>query len=127
MSLLLIGPVLASGRLALEGNSSWIEYPAIHHVALDGLSLCGDPLTFLTPIVTLVSWKHIQNRVKEFYAFLLALLFGVLGVFVAQDLFLFFVFWEFRWCPCISWWASGADKRIYAAVSSSSTPWPARR
>jgi NADH-quinone oxidoreductase subunit M len=119
-SLLLIGPVQATpGRLALEGNSSWIEYPAIrYHVALDGLSLWLVILsTFLTPIVTLVSWKYIQNRVKEFYAFLLALLLGVLGVFVAQDLFLFFVFWEISLVPMyflVGIW--GHDKRIYAAV-----------
>ncbi len=119
-SLLLIGPVLASpGRLALEGNSPWIEYPAIrYHVGLDGLSLWLVILsTFLTPIVTIVSWKYIQNRVREFYAFLLALLFGVLGVFIAQDLFLFFVFWEISLVPMyflVGIW--GHDKRIYAAL-----------
>ena len=119
-SLLLIGPVLASpGRLVLEGNSPWIEYPAIrYHVALDGLSLWLVVLsTFLTPIVALVSWKYIQNRVKEFYAFLLALLLGVLGVFIAQDLFLFFVFWEISLVPMyflVGIW--GHDKRIYAAL-----------
>lgn len=120
LSLLLIGPVLAHpGQLVLETNAPWIEYPAIrYHVGLDGLSLWLVVLsTLLTPIVTLVSWRYIQSRVKEFYAFLLALLFGVMGVFVAQDLFLFFVFWEISLVPMyflIGIW--GHDKRIYAAL-----------
>lgn len=120
LSLGLIGPVLAHPQgLSFETNSQWIEYPSIrYHVGLDGLSLWLVILsTFLTPIVILVSWKHIQKRVKEFYAFLLFLLFGVLGVFVALDLFLFFVFWEVSLVPMyflVGIW--GHDKRIYAAV-----------
>ncbi len=120
LSLGLIGPVQSNpGHMTFETNTQWIEYPSIrYHVGLDGLSLWLVILsTFLTPIVILVSWKYIQNRVKEFYAFLLALLFGVLGVFVALDLFLFFVFWEISLVPMyflVGIW--GHDKRIYAAV-----------
>jgi NADH-quinone oxidoreductase subunit M len=120
LSLGLIGPVLANpGHLTFETNSSWIDYPSIrYHIGLDGLSLWLVILsTFLTPIVILVSWKYIQSRVKEFYAFLLFLLVGVLGVFVAQDLFLFFVFWEISLVPMyflVGIW--GHENRIYAAV-----------
>ncbi len=120
LSLGLIGPVLANpGHYSFETNASWIEYPAIrYHVALDGLSLWLVILsTFLTPIVIAVSWRYIQTRVKEFYAFLLFLLAGVIGVFVSLDLFLFFVFWEVSLVPMyflIGIW--GHDRRIYAAI-----------
>ncbi len=74
----------------------WIPSPEIHfHIAADGVSLWLVLLTtFLTPICVLISWNSIQSRVKEFYAFLLLLEFGLVGVFLAQDLFLFYVFWE---------------------------------
>ena len=65
----------------------------------------------------LVSWKSIDHRVKEFFAFLILLEFGLIGVFVSLDLFLFFVFWEISLVPMyflIGIW--GHDRRIYAAV-----------
>ncbi len=97
----------------------WIESPNIHyHVAVDGLSIWLVILsTFLTPICILISWRYIQTRIKEFYAFLLLLEFGLIGVFVAQDLFLFYVFWEVSLVPMyflIGIW--GHERRIYAAV-----------
>src|SRR5438270_11446325 len=72
---------------------------------------------FLTPLCVLISWRSIQTRAKEFYAFLLLLEFGLIGVFLAQDLFLFYVFWEVSLVPMyflIGIW--GHDRRIYAAV-----------
>lgn len=120
LSLGLIGPTGANaGRYSLETDTVWIEYPAIrYHVGVDGLSLWLIILsTLLTPICVLVSWKHIEDRVKEFHVFLLFLLFGVIGVFAALDLFLFFVFWEVSLVPMyflIGIW--GHDRRIYAAV-----------
>ena len=72
--------------------------------------------TFLTPICILISWKSIQRRVKEFFAFMLLLEFGLTGVFAAQDLFLFYVFWEVSLVPMyflIGIW--GHERRIYAA------------
>jgi len=97
----------------------WISYPPIHyHVGLDGLSLWLVLLTtLLTPISVLVSWKYIDHRVKEFFAFLILLEFALIGVFVALDLFLFFVFWEISLVPMyflIGIW--GHERRIYAAV-----------
>ena len=98
---------------------TWILSPNIHyHVAIDGLSLWLTILaTFLTPICVLLSWNSIQIRVKEYFAFLMALEFGLTGVFAAQDLFLFYVFWEISLVPMyflIGIW--GHDRRIYAAV-----------
>ena len=73
--------------------------------------------TLLTPLCVLVSWRSVQKRVKEFFAFLLLLEFGLIGVFCAFDLFLFFVFWEVSLVPMyflIGVW--GHERRIYAAV-----------
>ncbi len=97
----------------------WISSPDIHFaISVNGVSLWLVLLsTFLTPICILISWRSIQNRVKEFYAFLLLLEFGLVGVFLAQDLFLFYVFWEISLVPMyflVGIW--GHERRIYAAV-----------
>ena len=97
----------------------WIPSPEIHfHIGADGVSLWLLLLTtFLTPICVLISWNSIRNRAKEFFAFLLLLEFGLAGVFIAQDLFLFYVFWEISLVPMyflIGIW--GHERRIYAAV-----------
>jgi NADH-quinone oxidoreductase subunit M len=97
----------------------WITTPNIHFsISVNGVSLWLVLLsTFLTPICVLISWNSIRDRVKEFYAFLLLLEFGLIGVFLAQDLFLFYVFWEVTLVPMyflIGIW--GHDRRIYAAV-----------
>lgn len=97
----------------------WIASPEIHfYLSADGVSLWLLLLsTFLTPICVLISWRSIEKRVKEFYAFLLLLEFGLIGVFIAQDLFLFYVFWEISLVPMyflVGIW--GHERRIYAAV-----------
>jgi NADH-quinone oxidoreductase subunit M len=97
----------------------WMSTPDIHfHIGIDGISLWLVLLsTFLTPICMLVSWRAVEDRVKEFFAFLLLLEFGLVGVFMAQDLFLFYVFWEVSLVPMyflIGIW--GHERRIYAAV-----------
>jgi len=104
---------------AFSTNVSWIAYPPIHyHVGLDGLSLWLVLLTtLLTPIAILVSWNSIDHRAKEFYAWMILLEFGLIGVFVSIDLFLFYVFWEVSLVPMyfiIGIW--GHDRRIYATV-----------
>ncbi|MBI4904327.1 MAG: NADH-quinone oxidoreductase subunit M [Acidobacteria bacterium] len=120
LSLGLTSPFFQSGN----GNwfvtdVPWIQSPEIrYHVGVDGLSIWLVILsTLLTPISILVSWKHIDKRVKEFHAFMLLLEFGLIGVFVAWDLFLFYVFWEVCLVPMyflIGVW--GHERRIYAAV-----------
>jgi NADH-quinone oxidoreductase subunit M len=120
-SLGLIGPYWFASPQGFQfvTDVPWIGTPPIrYHVGLDGLSLWLVILsTFLTPICVLISWKYIDRRVKEFYAFLILLEFGLVGVFVALDLFLFYVFWEVSLVPMyflIGIW--GHDRRIYAAV-----------
>ncbi len=100
-------------------NVVWIANPEIHwHVGIDGLSLWLIVLsTFLTPVAILISWNAIHKQAKEFFAFLLLLEFGLIGVFAAWDLFLFYTFWEVVLVPMyflIGIW--GHDRRIYAAV-----------
>ena len=121
VSLGLIGPYwfASPSGYTFTTNVSWINSPPIrYHVGLDGLSLWLVILTtLLTPISVAVSWKYIDHRVKEFYAFLILLEFGLIGVFIALDLFLFFVFWEISLVPMyflIGIW--GHERRIYAAV-----------
>jgi NADH-quinone oxidoreductase subunit M len=97
----------------------WISSPEIHFaISVNGVSLWLIVLsTFLTPICVLISWNYIHDRMKEFYAFMLLLEFGLIGVFLAQDLFLFYVFWEVALVPMyflVGIW--GYDRRIYAAV-----------
>ena len=97
----------------------WISSMGIqYHVGIDGISLFLVLLTtFLTPIAILSSWNSIDKRVKEYHLFMLLLETGMIGVFVALDLFLFYVFWEVMLVPMyflIGVW--GGQRRIYAAV-----------
>jgi NADH-quinone oxidoreductase subunit M len=89
-----------------------------YHLGIDGLSLLLVLLTaLLTPISILSTWSAIQERVKEFMAFFLLLEVGMLGVFLALDLFLFYIFWEFTLVPMyflIGIW--GGERRMYAAI-----------
>jgi NADH-quinone oxidoreductase subunit M len=108
----------AAGMQFVEQHA-WIVDPPINYtLGVDGLSIILVLLTgFLTPLAVLASWKGIASRVKEFFAFLLALETGMIGVFVALDLILFFVFWETMLIPMyflIGVW--GHERRIYAAV-----------
>jgi NADH-quinone oxidoreductase subunit M len=97
----------------------WIATPLIQfHVGIDGLSLWLVLLTtFLTPLAMLASWRSIEERVKEFFFLMLILETGMIGVFAALDLFLFYVFWEVSLVPMyfiIGVWGHG--RRVYAAL-----------
>ncbi len=96
-------------------DGKWnIEY----HLGLDGISVLLILLTtFLTPISIASTWTAVEERVKEFMIFFLLLEVGMVGVFVAQDLFLFYIFWEFTLVPMyflIGIW--GGPRKIYAAI-----------
>ena len=98
----------------------WISTSRIlilYQVGIDGLSLVLILLTaFLTPLAVLASWP-ITRRLKEFFIMLLVLETGMLGVFIALDLFLFYVFWEVMLIPMyflIGVW--GHERRLYAAI-----------
>jgi len=102
LSLLLIpGVPLGVAGYHLEEFAKWINVPPInYHLGVDGISLFLVILTtFLTLISVVASWKSIERRVKEFFVMLLMLEVGVIGVFFALDLFLFFLFWEVMLIP----------------------------
>ena len=105
--------------MQFEERRTWIEAFGIsYHVGVDGISLLLVLLTtFLMPIAVGASWTYIQTRVKAYHALLLLLATGMLGVFVALDLFVFYVFWEMMLIPMyfvIGIW--GGKERVYAAV-----------
>ncbi len=102
-----------------EQNVPWIPHPNIHyHLGVDGISLWLVVLTtFLMPMCVLISWKSINERVKEFFILMLVLETAMLGVFVALDLFLFYFFWEATLIPmALIIGMYGHGRRIYAAV-----------
>jgi NADH-quinone oxidoreductase subunit M len=111
----------ASPDLQLELEVPWIQvanWDIRYHLGIDGLSILLVLLTtFLTPLSILSTWSAVEERVKDFMVFFLLLEVGMTGVFVAQDLFLFYIFWEFTLVPMyflIGIW--GGPRRMYAAV-----------
>jgi NADH-quinone oxidoreductase subunit M len=107
--------------LQLEAKYAWIHvagWNIYYYLAVDGLSILLVLLTaFLTPISILSTWTAVEDRVKDFMIFFLLLEVGMTGVFLAQDLFLFYIFWEFTLVPMyflIGIW--GGPRRVYAAI-----------
>jgi NADH-quinone oxidoreductase subunit M len=107
--------------LQLVVNLPWIQvagWNIAYHLGVDGLSILLLLLTtFLTPISILSTWTAVEERVKDFMVFFLLLEVGMVGVFLAQDLFMFYVFWEFTLVPMyflIGIW--GGTRRMYAAI-----------
>jgi NADH-quinone oxidoreductase subunit M len=97
----------------------WIPAWGIRYtVGVDGISLFMVLLTaFLVPLAVLGSYRYITTRQRGFYALLLVLTSGMMGVFVALDLFLFYVMWEVMLIPMyfiIGVW--GGERRLYAAI-----------
>jgi NADH-quinone oxidoreductase subunit M len=106
-------------RFQFELNVPWIPTPAIrYHMGVDGISLWLVVLTtFLMPMCVLISWRSVQDRVREFFILLLTLQTALIGVFVALDLFLFYFFWEATLIPmALLIGMYGHERRVYAAV-----------
>jgi NADH-quinone oxidoreductase subunit M len=107
--------------LQLVVNIPWIEVAGLnisYQMGIDGLSILLLLLTtLLTPIAIISTWSAVEERVKDFMIFFLLLEVGMVGVFLALDLFLFYIFWEFTLVPMyflIGIW--GGARRMYAAV-----------
>ena len=97
----------------------WIGWLGVeYHVGVDGISLLLVLLTtFLSAVAILSSYSAITTSVKEYMICMLLLETGMVGVFVALDLVLFYVFWEGMLIPMyflIGIW--GHERRVYAAV-----------
>ncbi len=121
VSLLLPLKFNSSAGLQFEQNVPWIDSFNLgvhYHVGVDGLSLWLVVLTtFLVPLALISSWNSIHFRLREYLISILALETGMIGVFVAMDMFLFYLFWEVMLVPMyflIGVW--GGERRIYAAV-----------
>ncbi len=100
-------------------EARWIDsIGARYIVGVDGISMLLVLLTTLLGfIAVLSSWSAIQDRVKEYYVFLLLLQTGMIGVFISLDFFLFYVFWEVMLVPMyflIGIW--GSARKLYAAI-----------
>lgn len=106
-------------QLQVLSRVSWIESFNIEYsIALDQLSIVLIALTWLLAIIcVLVSWHEIQSNVGFYYFNLLLTIAGIIGVFVAVDMFLFFFFWEVMLLPMtaiIAIW--GHENRQFAAL-----------
>jgi len=118
MILFLLFDPARSGFQLLQ-QAAWIpSFNITYFVGIDGLSLLLIALTtFLTPLALIGTWNSIQHRLKEYTAMVLLLEVGMVGVFAALDLVLFYVFWEAMLIPMyfiIGIW--GGQDRVYAAV-----------
>src|SRR5246500_2926320 len=104
----------------IEGAPNhWIPtIGAGYYLGIDGISFLLIMLTTLLGWISILSsWTAIENRVKEYYVWFLVLQTGMLGVFMALDFFLFFVFWEAMLVPMyllIGIW--GGPRKLYAAI-----------
>ena len=104
----------------IEGApNNWIPSIGAGYVlGIDGISFLLIMLTTLLGWISILSsWTAIENRVKEYYIWFLVLQTGMLGVFMALDFFLFFVFWEAMLVPMyllIGIW--GGPRKLYAAI-----------
>jgi len=104
----------------IEGTvNNWIPSIGAGYVlGIDGISFLLIMLTTLLGWISILSsWTAIEDRVKEYYIWFLVLQTGMLGVFMALDFFLFFVFWEAMLVPMyllIGIW--GGPRKLYAAI-----------
>ena len=105
--------------LQMDQQFDWIPGTNItFHIGVDGISIWLVLLTtFIMPVAILGSFSMVHERLRLYYAFMLLLETAMLGVFFAQDMFLFYIFWELTLIPMyflIGIW--GGEDRIYAAV-----------
>src|SRR3954470_18371137 len=105
--------------MQLASTAPWIPRWGIsYRVGIDGISLFMVLLTtVMMPLSVLASWSSITRKERAFYALMLTLLTGLIGVFISLDLFVFYVFFEVMLIPMyfiIGVW--GGTNRLYAAI-----------
>ncbi len=110
-------PANAGWQAAVD--AAWIPQWGIRFtLGVDGIALMMILLTtFIMPLCVLGSWTSIKMKVHAYFALMLILTSGMLGVFMARDLFLFYVMWEVMLVPMyfiIGIW--GGERRIYASI-----------
>ena len=119
LSLRLLGYDPNGSEFQFREDLPWIDAFGMRYtLGVDGISVVLVLLTTLLSVVAIIySFEPIQTKVKAYYATMLLLMVGMLGVFVSLDLFLFYVFWEVSLFPMyfvIGIW--GGPRRIYATV-----------
>ncbi len=127
--MLVIGLVLGYAQVAVAGANStflfnehltWISALGINYsLGIDGISLLLVALTALLTVVCIAASFRIEQKVKNYMAFMLLLESGIIGVFLSTNLFLFYVFWEVMLIPAYflvgSW---GGERRILDSHSA---------
>ena len=108
-----------TAAMQLASSHAWIPAFGVDYaLGMDGIAMVMVLLTtFTTPLAILGSFNYIKKRQRAFYALMLLLETGMIGVFLATDLILFYVFFELTLVPMyfiVGVW--GGDRRIYAAI-----------
>ncbi len=109
----------ASAAVQWVTKLAWIPSIGVNfHIGMDGISLVLFLLTtFIGFIAVWCSFTAIEERHKEYYIWILVMQFTMLGVFICQDMFLFYLFWELMLVPMyflIAIW--GGPQKLYAAI-----------
>ncbi|MCB9837988.1 MAG: NADH-quinone oxidoreductase subunit M [Phycisphaeraceae bacterium] len=116
--LIWVGYDRAAGGYQMVHDIPWVPAFGIHYtVAVDGVSVVLTMLTALVFFTGVLTMWTLQTRVKEYFAFMAALVFGVFGVFFALDIFAFFFFYEVAvlpMYPLIAVW--GSTRKTYSAM-----------
>src|ERR1700736_5143969 len=107
-----------NGAFLYNEQITWIASLGINYsLGVDGISLLLVTLTTLLTLVCIAASFRIEQKVKNYMAFMLLLECGIIGVFLSSNLFLFYIFWELMLIPAYflvgSW---GGHRRIYAAI-----------
>src|SRR5206468_2154067 len=118
LAVALVGTLKAAAGVNTFCDVAWVPTLGIHyHLAADGISLTLVLLTGVAAVAGILFSWNIEHRAKEFFAFYLALIGGVYGVFLSFDLFLLFVFYEIAIIPKYFLIAIlGSTRREYAAM-----------
>ena len=109
----------ATSNMQFVEQKGWIPSWNVNYiVGVDGISVLLVLLTTLLSVICVISsWKAITTKVKEYMIALLLLETGMVGVFIALDLFLFYIFWEAMLIPMflliIIW---GGPRKMYAGL-----------
>ncbi|MDQ6828221.1 MAG: NADH-quinone oxidoreductase subunit M [Gemmatimonadota bacterium] len=112
-------PAQSGWQMMTPKDYPWIpSWGATFSVGVDGISLMMVLLTtFIMPLAVLGSWTSVRVKTRSYYSLMLVLTTGMLGVFVARDLLLFYVMWEIMLIPMyfiIGIW--GGERRLYASI-----------
>lgn len=119
LSLILFFSFDKNDKFQFDEHVKWLPNLGVsYHLGVDGIAVVLIALTtLLTAIAIIWSWDTVNKRTREYYIAILLLETGMLGVFMALDLFIFYIFWEVMLIPMallIGVW--GSANRVYAAI-----------